>query len=60
MKAEFELQAYLDGELPPAEALRVAERIAACIFEQGLARVPRTNDVGALIRARAYRPVYPE
>jgi len=41
-------------------SLRVAERIAACIFEQGLARVPRTNDVGALIRARAYRPVYPE
>ncbi len=41
-------------------SLRVAERIAACIFDQGLARVPRTDDVGALIRARAYRPVYPE
>jgi len=41
-------------------SLRVAERIATCIFERGLARVPRPDDVGALIRARAYRPVYPE
>jgi malate dehydrogenase (oxaloacetate-decarboxylating)(NADP+) len=39
-------------------SLHVAERIAACIFEQGLARVPRPHDVGALIRARVYRPVY--
>jgi malate dehydrogenase (oxaloacetate-decarboxylating)(NADP+) len=41
-------------------SLRVAERIAACIFDQGLAQVPQTHDVGALIRARAYRPIYPE
>jgi malate dehydrogenase (oxaloacetate-decarboxylating)(NADP+) len=41
-------------------SLRVAERIAVCIFEQGLARVPQTDDVAALIQARAYRPVYPE
>src|SRR5262249_49623878 len=41
-------------------SLRVAERIAGCIFDQGLARVPRTDDVGALIRARAYHPVYAE
>jgi malate dehydrogenase (oxaloacetate-decarboxylating)(NADP+) len=41
-------------------SLHVAERIAAGIFDQGLARVPRPHDVGALIRARAYRPVYPE
>jgi malate dehydrogenase (oxaloacetate-decarboxylating)(NADP+) len=41
-------------------SLRVAERIAACIFDQGLARVSRPDDVGALIRARVYRPVYPE
>jgi malate dehydrogenase (oxaloacetate-decarboxylating)(NADP+) len=41
-------------------SLHVAERIAACIFEKGLARVPRPDDVGALIRARAYRPVYAE
>ena len=39
-------------------SLHVAERIAACIFENGLARVPRPDDIGALIRARAYRPVY--
>jgi malate dehydrogenase (oxaloacetate-decarboxylating)(NADP+) len=39
-------------------SLHVAERIAACIFEKGLAGVPRPDDVGALIRARAYRPVY--
>ena len=41
-------------------SLHVAERVAAYIFDQGLARVPRPDDIGALIRARAYRPVYPE
>jgi malate dehydrogenase (oxaloacetate-decarboxylating)(NADP+) len=41
-------------------SLHVAERVAAYIFDQGLARVPRPDDVGALIRARAYRPIYPE
>jgi malate dehydrogenase (oxaloacetate-decarboxylating)(NADP+) len=41
-------------------SLHVAERIAAFIFDQGLARVPKPDDVGALIRARAYRPVYAE
>jgi len=41
-------------------SLRVAERVATAIFDQGLARVPRPDDIGALIRARAYRPVYPE
>ena len=39
-------------------SLHVAERIAAYIFDHGLARVPRPDDVGALIRARTYRPVY--
>jgi malate dehydrogenase (oxaloacetate-decarboxylating)(NADP+) len=41
-------------------SLHVAERIAAYIFDQGLARVPRSDDVRALIRARAYRPGYAE
>jgi malate dehydrogenase (oxaloacetate-decarboxylating)(NADP+) len=41
-------------------SLHVAERVATSIFDQGLARVERPDDVGALIRARAYRPVYPE
>jgi malate dehydrogenase (oxaloacetate-decarboxylating)(NADP+) len=41
-------------------SLHVAERVAAQIFDQGLARVPRPDDIGALIRARAYHPVYPE
>ena len=41
-------------------SLHVAERVAAYIFDQGLARVPRPDDIGALIRARAYRPVYAE
>jgi malate dehydrogenase (oxaloacetate-decarboxylating)(NADP+) len=41
-------------------SLHVAERIAACIFDQGLAGVPRPDDIGALIRTRVYRPVYPE
>jgi hypothetical protein len=41
-------------------SLHVAERVAAYIFDQGLARVPRPDDIGSLIRARAYRPVYSE
>jgi len=41
-------------------SLHVAERIAAYIFDHALARVPRPDDVSALIRARAYRPVYAE
>jgi len=50
---------------PPRErifksSLHVAERVAACIFDQGLARVPRPADVGALIRSCVYQPVYPK
>src|SRR6266403_979650 len=41
-------------------SLHVAERVAAYIFDQGLARVSRPDDIGPLIRARAYRPVYSE
>jgi malate dehydrogenase (oxaloacetate-decarboxylating)(NADP+) len=41
-------------------SLHVAERVAACIFDRGLARAPRPDDIGAMIRARVYRPVYPE
>ena len=41
-------------------SLHVAEKVAAHIFDAGLARVPRPDDIGALIRQRAYRPVYPE
>jgi malate dehydrogenase (oxaloacetate-decarboxylating)(NADP+) len=40
-------------------SLRVAEQIARHVFEKGLARVPRTDDVAALIRSRTYKPVYP-
>ena len=40
-------------------SLHAAERIATYIFDQGLARVSRPADVGALIRSRVYRPVYP-
>jgi malate dehydrogenase (oxaloacetate-decarboxylating)(NADP+) len=48
---------------PPRErifsaSLHVAERVATRIFDHGLARVPRPDDIGALIRASAYRPVY--
>jgi malate dehydrogenase (oxaloacetate-decarboxylating)(NADP+) len=39
-------------------SLHVAERIATGIFDQGLAGVPRPDDIGALVRARAYKPVY--
>jgi malate dehydrogenase (oxaloacetate-decarboxylating)(NADP+) len=41
-------------------SLHVAERVAAYIFDHGLAQVPRPDDIGALIHGRAYRPVYPE
>jgi malate dehydrogenase (oxaloacetate-decarboxylating)(NADP+) len=41
-------------------SLHVAERVATYIFDKALARVPRPDDISALIRARAYRPVYPE
>jgi malate dehydrogenase (oxaloacetate-decarboxylating)(NADP+) len=43
-----------------AASLHVAERVATCIFDEGLARVPRPVDVGELIRSRVYQPVYPE
>jgi malate dehydrogenase (oxaloacetate-decarboxylating)(NADP+) len=65
--AEQVSETNLAAELiyPPRErifgaSLHVAERVAACIFDQGLARVPRPADVGALIRSHVYRPVYPE
>jgi malate dehydrogenase (oxaloacetate-decarboxylating)(NADP+) len=41
-------------------SLHVAERLATYIFDKGFARVPRPDDIGALIHARAYSPVYPE
>ncbi len=65
--AEQVSEGNLAAELiyPPRErifnsSLHVAERVAACIFDEGLARVPRPADVGELIRSRVYRPVYPE
>jgi malate dehydrogenase (oxaloacetate-decarboxylating)(NADP+) len=39
-------------------SLHVAERIATYIFDQGLARMSRPPDIGALIRSCVYRPVY--
>lgn len=39
-------------------SLHVAERVAACIFDQGLAGVKRPDDIGTLIRSRVYRPGY--
>jgi len=39
-------------------SLHVATRVAEYIFDQDLARVPRPRDIGAHIRASAYRPVY--
>jgi malate dehydrogenase (oxaloacetate-decarboxylating)(NADP+) len=63
--AEQVTEEYLASGLiyPPqshilAASLHVAERVAGYIFDNGLAQVPRPDDVGALIRARAYRPVY--
>jgi malate dehydrogenase (oxaloacetate-decarboxylating)(NADP+) len=41
-----------------AASLHVATRIATYIFDKGLARVARPDDVAALIQSRVYRPVY--
>ena len=40
-------------------SLHVAGRVAAYIFDKGLARVPKPADIDAHIRSAAYRPVYP-
>jgi len=39
-------------------SLHAAERIATYIFDQGFSRLSRPADIGALVRSRAYRPVY--
>jgi len=41
-------------------SLHVAGRVAEYIFENGLARVPRPDNIASLINARTYRPVYPQ
>jgi malate dehydrogenase (oxaloacetate-decarboxylating)(NADP+) len=41
-------------------SVHVAERIAAYIFDKGLARATRPKDISALIRAKVYRPAYSE
>jgi malate dehydrogenase (oxaloacetate-decarboxylating)(NADP+) len=41
-------------------SLHVAEKVAAHIFDAGLARVPQPDDIALLIHDRAYRPIYPE
>jgi malate dehydrogenase (oxaloacetate-decarboxylating)(NADP+) len=64
--AEQVTQANLDNGLiyPPTSnifdaSLHVAGQVAAYIFDQGLARVPRPDDIDAHVRASAYKPVYP-
>jgi malate dehydrogenase (oxaloacetate-decarboxylating)(NADP+) len=39
-------------------SLHAAERIASYIFDEGFAGLSRPADIGALVRSRAYRPVY--
>jgi malate dehydrogenase (oxaloacetate-decarboxylating)(NADP+) len=39
-------------------SVHVAQRVAAHIFEVGLAGVPRPADVGAFIRSKVYNPEY--
>ena len=41
-------------------SLHVAKQVDAYIFDKDLARVRPPKDIEAFIRARAYRPVYPE
>lgn len=63
--AEQVTQENLDAGLiyPPqsnilASSVHVAEKVAALIFERGLAGVPRPADVGAFIRGKVYDPEY--
>jgi len=65
--AELVTQEELDSGLiyPPqhdirSASLHVAARIAARIFDNGLARVPRPDDIAAVIEAMAYQPAYPK
>jgi malate dehydrogenase (oxaloacetate-decarboxylating)(NADP+) len=39
-------------------SLHVAVRVAECIFDNNLARVPRPDDITAMIRDCAYKPAY--
>ena len=62
--AALELQASLDSGLiyPPQSqildaSLRTAAKIAAYIFDQGLARVAKPADIDAHIRGMAYKPM---
>ncbi|HVC19752.1 MAG TPA: NAD-dependent malic enzyme [Vicinamibacterales bacterium] len=63
--AEQVTQTELDVGLiyPPQSALfetelRAAERVAAVVFDRGLAGVPRPGDLRAFIQAHVYRPEY--
>lgn len=65
--AELVTQEDLDKGLiyPPQHDIRAAElhtavRIAERIYENGLARVPRPDDLAAHIEQMAYLPAYPE
>ena len=64
--AELVTQEDLDKGLiyPPQHDIRAAElhvavKIAERIYENGLARVPRPDDLAAHIAALAYQPAYP-
>lgn len=39
-------------------SLETATKIAEVIFERGLARIPKPDDVGAHVRSLAYKPAY--
>jgi malate dehydrogenase (oxaloacetate-decarboxylating)(NADP+) len=63
--AEQVTQQHLDMGLiypPQSDILNasryVAEKVAALIFEQNLAGVPRPRDIGEFIRSKVYRPAY--
>ena len=63
--AEQVTQAHLDVGLiyPPTTdilnaSLHTAEKIAEYIFDKGLARIPRPDDISAHIRAMTYKPGY--
>jgi malate dehydrogenase (oxaloacetate-decarboxylating)(NADP+) len=63
--AEQVSQEQLDSGLiyPPQSrileaSLHVATRVAQLVFDRGLARMPRPDDVAAHVRSVAFAPVY--
>jgi malate dehydrogenase (oxaloacetate-decarboxylating)(NADP+) len=43
-----------------AASLHVATKVAECIYDHGLSRVPHPGDVKAQVAAKTYKPIFPQ